>query len=161
MVSGQLLKFLVYQNNCLSCLSLSSLPPLHSFPPPVPSSTSRLQCLLPWEGLGSNPASERQPHPHPACLSLPDWVLLLPTRALAISRFGPGCQGLKYGLFLPTVGFSRHCRRLLVCECLSPRNLYKSKWALAFLVLPCGGEAPRGNWVEVSGAGLDFLNLAA
>lgn len=41
------------------------------------------------------------------------------------------------------------------------RNLYKSQWALTFLVSPCCGEAPRGNWVEVSGAGLDFLNLAA
>lgn len=51
--------------------------------------------------------------------------------------------------------------RLLVCECLSPRNFYNSKWTLTFLVLPCCGEAPRGNWVEVSGAGLDFLNLAA
>lgn len=27
--------------------------------------------------------------------------------------------------------------------------------------MPCCREAPRGNWVEVSGAGLDFLNLAA
>lgn len=47
---------------------------------------------------------------------------------------------------------------------LLPRNLYcSSKWALAFLVLPWEGEGggTRGNWVEVSGAGLDFQNLAA
>lgn len=48
--------------------------------------------------------------------------------------------------------------------CLLPRNPYcSSKWASHFPNVALGGGrgATRGNWVEVSGAGLYFQNLAA
>lgn len=96
-VNDQVLRPLVDQSSCLSCLSLflpflplpSSL--LHSFlceqPVSPPWGRSRFQCCL------------EESAPPSTCPSLPAWVLLPPARPLASSGFGPECQGLKFGLF--------------------------------------------------------------